>query len=107
MVIEDLEEPEVKLDYFGGTSGTYAGFDRFNRIIDQRWYDYGASEDRDRFKYGYDRAANRTWKENVVSKNLGTPIYFDELYTYLCKGQAGSFFDSGVCGSRLTYSVAA
>jgi len=82
MVIEDLEEPEVKLDYFGGTSGNYAGFDRFDRIIDQRWYDYGASEDRDRFKYGYDRASNRTWKENVVSKNLGTPIYLDEFYTY-------------------------
>jgi RHS repeat-associated protein len=82
IVIEDYEEPDVKLDYFGGTSGAYAGFDRFNRVVDQRWYDYGASADRDRYKYGYDRASNRTYRENHVSKNLGTPVYLDEFYTY-------------------------
>jgi hypothetical protein len=29
--------------------------DRFGRVIDHKWYDYGASADRDRFGYGYDR----------------------------------------------------
>jgi RHS repeat-associated protein len=82
IVVENYEEPDVKLDYFGGTSGTYAGFDRFDRIVDQRWYDYGASADRDRYKYGYDRASDRTYRENHVSKNLGTPVYLDEYYTY-------------------------
>jgi hypothetical protein len=82
IVVEDYEEPDVKLDYFGGTSGTYAGLDPFDRIIDHRWYDYGASQDRDRYKYGHDRASNRTYRENHVSKNLGTPVYLDEFYTY-------------------------
>ena len=82
VVVLDLPEPDIKLDLFGGTSGSYAGLDRFDRVVDQRWYDYGASEDRDRFKYGYDRASNRTWKENTVSKSLSTPVYLDEFYTY-------------------------
>ena len=75
-------EPDIKLDLFGGTSGTYAGLDRFDRVIDQRWFDYGSSADVDRFKYGYDRASNRNWRENTVSKNLSTPVYLDEFYTY-------------------------
>ena len=37
IVIEHFPQPEVKLDYFQGTSGTYAGFDRFARIKDQKW----------------------------------------------------------------------
>ena len=82
VVIEDYEEPDIRLDYHGGTSGTYAGFDRFDRVVDQRWYDYGSSADVDRYKYGYDRASNRLWRENHVSKNLGTPVYLDEFYTY-------------------------
>ncbi len=41
MVIEDFQQPDVKLDYFGGTSGTYALFDNFDRVVDQKWIDYG------------------------------------------------------------------
>jgi RHS repeat-associated protein len=82
VVVQDLEEPDITLDLFGGTSGTYAGLDRFGRVIDQRWYDYGSSADVDRFKYGYDRASNRIWRENTVSKALSPPVYLDEFYTY-------------------------
>ena len=79
----DYQEPDVMLDLWGGTSGTFDGIDQFNRIIDQRWKYYGASPaDRDRFKYGYDRDSNRQWKENTVSKALGSPVYMDEYYTY-------------------------
>ena len=70
----------MKLDYHQGTSGTYAGFDRFGRVKDQRWYDYGASADAVRIKHGYDLAGNRLWREDVAaaaeSQNL------DEFYTY-------------------------
>ncbi|MEZ6109495.1 MAG: hypothetical protein R3C99_00340 [Pirellulaceae bacterium] len=82
MVIEDYQEPQIRLDLFGGTSGTYAGFDRFDRVVDHRWLNYNTSTDVDRFKYGYDRASNRIWKENTVSKAQTTPVYLDELYTY-------------------------
>jgi RHS repeat-associated protein len=66
----------VKLNYDSGTAGTYAGFDRFDRVVDQLWYDYGASADRDRFTYGYDRASSRLYRENTVASAK------DEYYTY-------------------------
>lgn len=68
IVIEDYEQPDVKLDLCGGTSGTYAGLDRFGRVIDQRWRYYGGTPgERDRFAYGYDANSNRTYRENLVS----------------------------------------
>ena len=82
VVREDYEEPDVRLDLWGGTSGSFHGFDRFGRVKDQLWRDYGSSADADRFLYGYDRAGNRLWKENDVAANLGTPVHLDELYDY-------------------------
>ena len=29
--------PEVRLDYWGQTADTYAGFDRFGRVVQQLW----------------------------------------------------------------------
>ena len=81
VVVEDYDEPEVMLDY-RGTSHSYGGFDRFGRVVDQLWRDYGNSQDADRFLYGYDRAGNRTWRENDVAANLATPVHLDELYEY-------------------------
>lgn len=74
IVIEDYEQPDVRLEYFFDSA--YSGFDRFGRVIDQRWYDYGASADRDRYTYGYDRASNRTYRENTIASAK------DEFYTY-------------------------
>jgi len=37
---------------------------------------------RHRTKYGYDRAGNRTWKENVVAGSLEPAVHLDEKYTY-------------------------
>ena len=48
----------MRLEYFFDSA--YGGWDRFGRVVDQRWYDYGASADRDRFTYGYDRASSVT-----------------------------------------------
>jgi hypothetical protein len=49
----------------------------FGQVIDQRWYDYGASADRERVKYGYDRDSNRTYRENTVAASAQ-----DQLYGY-------------------------
>jgi RHS repeat-associated protein len=79
----DYQEADVMLDLWGGTSGTFDGIDLFNRVIDQRWKNYASgTTDIDRFNYRYDRDSNRTWKENTVSKSLGTPVYMDEQYSY-------------------------
>ena len=76
IVKEDYPEPDVRLDYDSGTTGEYAGFDRFGRVVNQLWYDYGASANRDQFTYGYDRASNRLYRENTGASGL------DEFYTY-------------------------
>ena len=36
----------------------YTGLDRFGRILDQNWINYGAGTTTDRFQYGYDRDSN-------------------------------------------------
>ncbi len=86
-IVADGTEPSVKwtlVDLSGSndpdTGDIYSGRDRFGRVKDNRWYDYGSSTDVDRIKYGYDRVGNRTWRENVVATSLGKE--FDELYTY-------------------------
>lgn len=86
-VVVDYTEPDVKytlVDLAGGndedTGDIYSGFDRFGRVKDCRWYDYGASADTARLKYGYNRASNRLWREDTVARSLEKE--FDELYSY-------------------------
>src|SRR5690606_14634757 len=79
-VLADYPEPDVKLDYFQGTSGTYAGFDRFGRIIDQFWDGYNSTADVVRIKYGQDYAGNRIWTEDEIAENNSMDL--DEQYGY-------------------------
>ncbi len=82
VVREDYPEPQVRLDLWGGTSGTYAGFDRFGRIVDHLWRDYGSSTDADRIQHGYDRASSRLWRANPVAAAQNPAVHLDELYQY-------------------------
>jgi RHS repeat-associated protein len=75
-------EPSVELTYYtsggsGDAGDQYTGLDRFGRIVDQRWRKTSDNTDRERLKYGYDRASNRQWRQNTVA---GTGQ--DEHYTY-------------------------
>src|SRR5205823_6841624 len=70
----DYTEPDVKYTLTGTAGGNdphtgdiYRGLDRFGRIKDSYWYDYGHSADLDRIQYGYDRDGNRIWRENPVA----------------------------------------
>ena len=72
IVKESYPQPGVTLDYFGGTSGTYAGFDNFGRVVQQPWKTSGGTLDQ--FNYGYDRAGNRLWRQNVVSGGLSPAV---------------------------------
>ncbi|KKL75548.1 hypothetical protein LCGC14_2053790, partial [marine sediment metagenome] len=63
------------LDLTYGASPGYAGFDRFGRVVDQKWQDATPTV-QDRYRYGYDAASNRTWRENEPADDR------DEYYTY-------------------------
>ena len=83
----DYTEPETKYTLVGTAGGNdpetgdiYRGLDRFGRVKDSYWYDYGSSSDTDRIKYGYDRVGNRTYRENTVATAAGKE--FDEQYLY-------------------------
>jgi len=83
----DYTQPDVKYTLVGTAGGDdpdtgdiYRGLDRFGRVKDSYWYNYGTSTDVDRIKYGYDRSGSRIWRENVVARSLGK--YFDEKYLY-------------------------
>jgi RHS repeat-associated protein len=80
LVIADYPAPDVKLDYFQGTTGTYACFNRFGRVKDQFWDGYSMTADVSRVKHGYDYAGNRLWREDVIASNNGKD--HDEFYSY-------------------------
>ncbi|MEX0585442.1 MAG: hypothetical protein WD176_02275, partial [Pirellulales bacterium] len=57
----------------GGGSPSYPGFDRFNRVVDLPWTQ-SAAGDLAHLKYGYDRASNRVYRQDVKA---GTANKFD------------------------------
>jgi len=75
-VVEDYEDIDVKLSYLDGC-GNVTGPDRFGRVADQLWADDSWSPV-DEYRYTYDRAGNRTSRDNV----LKTDHSLDETYTY-------------------------
>ena len=58
------------------TGDIYRGLDRFGRVKDCHWYDYGSSADVLRIKHGYDRVSNRLYREEADTSDL------DQLYSY-------------------------
>jgi RHS repeat-associated protein len=83
-VIVAYPQPDVEMTYVklsgepnGDGGDIYTGLDRFNRVIDVRWIN-SSNADINRFKYGFSRASNRLWRQNVVASSGG----FDEQYLY-------------------------
>ncbi|MBN2023788.1 MAG: autotransporter-associated beta strand repeat-containing protein [Pirellulales bacterium] len=75
IVEEDYQEADVKLSYLD--AGDVAGLDRFGRVEDQIWTDYGATPfATDQYAYHYDQAGNRVEKNNALHSD------FDETYLY-------------------------
>jgi RHS repeat-associated protein len=69
-------QPNVDLTYLasdGPTDGgdQYHGLDRFGRVVDQAWQITNTSTYTDRFQYGYDRDANRLYRNNLVNTSFG------------------------------------
>jgi YD repeat-containing protein len=75
----------LALTYKGATAGTYDGFDRFGRIVNQTWRTtlpdgLGTVHG---FIYGYDRGSNRIWRNDYPSHWFpNVDPMLDEYYTY-------------------------
>jgi hypothetical protein len=71
---------DTRADLWHGTSGTYAGLDRFGRIIDMKHTDYsGTPADLLRLKYTYDRNSNRLSIEDSVHAAESQSFTYDTL----------------------------
>ena len=76
--IVEEDDAAAKLTYLD-SSGNVTGLDRFGRVVDQVWEDYGTTPTVfDEYVYQYDRAGNRVSKTNV----LKTDHSLDETYQY-------------------------
>jgi RHS repeat-associated protein len=78
-------EPDYTWNLATGSGATrYAGLDTFDRTATCLWQGdvSGTPDDVVHLAYEYDRASNRISREDLVSKNLGTAVYRDEVYEY-------------------------
>ena len=80
VVRKDLPGPALRLDRWGGTTGTYAGLDQFDRIIDQQWVSTatGGGNVFD-ITHGYDRNSNRTYAKNTTQGSASHVYTYDNL----------------------------
>ncbi len=79
-VVKDYPTPKVKLDLWGGTSGTYAGLDLLGRTTSQGWVNYNSgSVDLFRLNHGYDRNSNRLYAQNTTQKGASQVYTYDNL----------------------------
>ncbi|MCX7428827.1 MAG: autotransporter-associated beta strand repeat-containing protein [Planctomycetia bacterium] len=78
IVVEDYENIDVKLDC---SANNFAALDRFGRVVDQLWLDYGANPDvaLDEYRYGYDEAGNRISRDNEKEGTLDEDYLYDAL----------------------------
>jgi RHS repeat-associated protein len=95
-------QPSFKLDHFEGTSGTYAGLDRFGRVVDQYWKGSGGTADVDRIHYAHDYAGNRTYRQ--IDAAIYPTENKDQAYTYdglhrLLTSQVGTLSGSTIGGT--------
>ena len=76
----DYQTPDLWLDHVQGSAGTYNGLDRFGRVKDQYWDGYNTTADVDRFKYDYDFASNRIYRD--IDSAIYSTDDKDQAYTY-------------------------
>ena len=74
------EQPQIALDY---SAGNFAALDRFSRVHEQVWSSYGSASGTlgavDGYNYTYDRAGNRTVRENAVDGVMSETYDYNAL----------------------------
>ena len=80
LAVATYPQPSFRLDHFEGTSGIYAGLDRFSRVVDQYWAGFGGTADVDRIHHAYDYAGNRTYRQ--IDPAIYPTENMDQGYTY-------------------------
>jgi hypothetical protein len=69
----DYPQPGVRLDLWGGTSGTFNGLDPFNRVTDQRWQN-GTGGTRADIDLNQSRSSNKVNEITAINENTGADL---------------------------------
>jgi RHS repeat-associated protein len=72
-------DAQLKLD-LAGPGHSYAGFDRFGRVVDQNWQNTGQGSAVDRYEYLYDKASSRTARWNRTASLRDERYLYDGLH---------------------------
>ena len=103
-VVVDFPQPDVKLDLFQGTSGTYAGLDRFGRKKDVYWDGYTGS-DVDRFKYSYNYDGSPKYRDidsAIYATNTKDQAFTHDTLHRLTTYDKGTLSGSTISGTPAT-----
>jgi RHS repeat-associated protein len=105
LAIATYPQPSFNLDHFEGTSGTYAGLDRFGRIIDQYWAGFGGTSDVDRTHYAHNYAGDRIYRQ--IDPAIYPTENMDQAYTYdalhrIATSQVGTLSGTTISGTPAT-----
>ncbi len=95
IAVEDYDDVEVKLSYLD-SGGNPTRLDRFGRILEQIWSDYGAEPDAtlDHYGYQYDRAGNRVARTNELHSAFDEEYDYDGLDRLIASARADAFDQS-------------
>jgi YD repeat-containing protein len=88
LALLEYPQPGVELTYIkqsgesdGDGGDKYTGLDRFARVVDHRWRKQSSGAHLERVQYGFDRASNRQWRDNLVASGGQDEYYsYDGLY---------------------------
>ncbi len=79
-VRKDYPTPKVRLDNWGGTSGTYTGLDSLQRMASIDWVNYnGTAFDAFKINHSYDADSNRLYADNQVQLGSSKAYGYDNL----------------------------
>ena len=62
-----------------GSAGVYGGWDRFGRVVDQKWTNAAGTTTLDEYTYAYDYNSNRTSRGNALQSSLSETYAYDGL----------------------------
>ena len=101
-VVVDYQTPHVKLDLYQGTTGTYAGLDRFGQLKDVYWKGYSGTSDVDRFKYEYNYSKTPNYRDidsSIYASNDKDQAYTHDSLDHLETLKQGTLSGSTISGT--------
>jgi hypothetical protein len=78
LVKESYQQASIAVNYDPSGNNSFSGFDRFGHVLNQIWKTYGGST-LDSYSYSYDRAGNRTQRNNATDAALTETCQSDAL----------------------------